>query len=104
MESGNNRIYLLHPMVLIPSSLLLQQWQANAFIGFLVVTTIALVGSLALAALLERCSVIRLVLGLKTKLATSKSVLQRAERDLRRATGMRVSIKPEQPAGRLISP
>lgn len=54
ISAASYPLYLLNPMVLLPADLLLMQWQANAFVGFVVLTMVTLIGTVALTALLQR--------------------------------------------------
>jgi len=65
-------LYLLHPMVVIPSALVVTQWTANGLVAALMLTTIVLAGTLALTAVLGRWRVARFMLGLKTGSASSQ--------------------------------
>jgi glucan biosynthesis protein C len=60
-------LYLLHPLVLAPATLLVARWQAPALLAFLVETSGVLIGTFALTALLKRWRIARYVLGLKVE-------------------------------------
>lgn len=72
-------LYLLHPIVWIPSLFIVLPWQVNPFFGFVAQTVIVLIGTLALTALLQCWSVTRFLLGLKTKTAPSQFSLRRSK-------------------------
>lgn len=68
-------LYLLHPLIWIPSMFLVLRWQVNTFVVFFAQTVLVLAGTLALTAVLQRWSVTRFLLGLKTTTAPSQSMV-----------------------------